>query len=38
MYYGLHTINQEAEHDNYYEYSSSVGLNEIAYPIRCFKD
>ena len=38
MYYGLHTINQEAEHDNYYEYSSSVGLNEIAYPIRCFKN
>lgn len=38
MFYWFHIINREAKNDNYQEHFNNVKTNEVAYPIRCFKD
>ncbi len=38
MFYWFTTLNNSAENNNFYEYSNNIWLNDIAYPIRCFKD
>jgi hypothetical protein len=38
MFYWFHIINREANNDNYKEHFNNVKTNEVAYPVRCFKD
>ena len=38
MYYWFHIMDYNAENDNSYEFTSNSSIEEVAYPIRCFKD
>jgi hypothetical protein len=38
MYQWFHIMNYDAENDNSYEFTSNSSIEEVAYPIRCFKD